>query len=52
MSASRTDFAMRGLAISFLTLARVISLITFLVFFFIGHPFRSASFVPHSVWPV
>jgi hypothetical protein len=36
MSASRTDFAMRGLAISFLTLARVISPITFLVFFLTG----------------
>jgi hypothetical protein len=35
---SRADFAMRGFAISFLTLARVASLDSFLVFLFIGPP--------------
>jgi hypothetical protein len=36
-AASRADFAMRGLAISFETLARVASK-SFLAFFFIEHP--------------
>jgi hypothetical protein len=35
---SRADFAMRGFAISFLTLARVASLASFLVFLFIEPP--------------
>jgi hypothetical protein len=35
-SPSRADFAMRGFAISFLTLARVASPDSFLIFFFIG----------------
>jgi hypothetical protein len=34
ISASRTDFAMRGFAISFLTLARFTSPKSFLAFFF------------------
>jgi hypothetical protein len=38
ISRSRADFAMRGFAISFLTLARVASPNAFLVFFFIEHP--------------
>jgi len=38
ISRSRADFAMRGFAISFLTLAHVASPNAFLVFFFIEHP--------------
>jgi hypothetical protein len=37
-SPSRADLAMRGFAISLVTLARVVSLDSFLVFFFIGPP--------------
>jgi hypothetical protein len=38
-TSSRADFAMRGFAISFLTLARVAAPDSFLVFFsFIEHP--------------
>jgi len=35
---SRADLAMRGLAISFLTLAHVVAPDSFLAFFFIEHP--------------
>ena len=38
ISPSRADLAMRGFAISFLTLARVASPNFFLAFFFIEHP--------------
>jgi len=38
ISPSRTDLAMRGFAISFLTLARVTSPVLSLAFFFIEHP--------------
>jgi hypothetical protein len=37
-SPSRADLVMRGFAISFLTLARVASRVSFLAFFFIEHP--------------
>ena len=38
ISASRAEFAMRGFAISLLTLASVASSDSFLAFFFIEHP--------------
>jgi hypothetical protein len=38
ISPARADFAMRGFAISFLTLARVASSSSFLAFFLIEHP--------------